>query len=1076
MAEAHHSRKGAPPGPGARLPAGAPDLALTSTPADELTRLVQVAELHLAADDTQAAIEVLTRAEELASPAAGEVPRLVDVKLRMADCLRARGDFSTALTQVDQAMDLIDEQGDEILRGKAMSRAAALHVRLGDYGLALKLASAAYDRLRATGEHAELGTLELTLGTIHMRAGRVKDSQECFESALFTFRRINHREGTARALNNLGLLLTNGPRWRDALDYLRQTLALSEQMGNAANVAAHCINLGILCTKLCEWKEAEHALVRGVSTCQEIGNDFAATCGYLALGNLQRRRGRYARAAESYGQARRLAEENQYGREVVLCWEFEGDLLADQGQFQESQAKLERGLELAREVAPKGDLAPEIERRLAQVRLRLGDPEQAERLATRAYRGARHVGDSAEAGAALRVLGEAYGRQGKHASGGRVLQRSVEILAQTPEQYELALARICWGRHLGRSEVAGNHGGGQAARLKATEQLQRAIEFFLAVELIGLAAEAVVELAELRAGQRDLEGALRDIARGRSLAEQADRRDVLERLDRTRAVLEMQSAEATVLKSPEVEIIQDWSRFFSEGGADEARLEGMLRFALERLESSRALLAAPAVKGGPFSVVASIGLENGRAEAILGAVAPHVEKRGLVLAGGLAQDPRFAADAQRIFDGVRSLAVLSLSLPEGRGILYIDRRAEGSAVYGRGDLRVLSVVSGLLGLGLIQVRRERELQEQRRGRDHPVRSGPLAEYVTQDAELLHNFAQLERVGDSTASILVTGETGTGKGLLAQCIHRASARREGPFISVNCAAIPETLLESELFGHVAGSFTGARSDKRGLFEEAEGGTLFLDEISRTSLTVQAKLLHALDTHKIRRVGATRDHAVDVRIVCASNADLAEAIRRGTFLEDLFYRLSDFTIQLPPLRERPADIPLLIAHFYDRICSEIGRQPAGLDTEVRRILLEHTWRGNIRELIQVVRRLVALSLDGERITTDLLPRELLGAMAGSAEGAVGMAGGPGPGEMAGSGVPNGATPGRPSRAGAASRDGTPRALREEVLRLERRMVSETLAATGWNKAETARRLRISYPTLLAKIKVFGLTPAR
>jgi DNA-binding NtrC family response regulator/tetratricopeptide (TPR) repeat protein len=1071
MAEANHKRNGAPREPGARLPARAAERAMTAGPPDEIDRLVHVAELHLAADDTQAAIEMLARAESMASPRESEIPRLVDLKIRMADCLRARGDFSGALTQVGQAIDLIDEQGDDILRGKAMARAASLHVRLGDYGLALQFATSAFDLLRATGEHAELGTLELTLGGIHMRAGRVKESQECFESALFTFRRINNREGTAKALNNLGMLLKSGPRWRDALDYLRQTLAISEEVGNTANVAAHCINLGILCTKLCEWKEAERALIRGVSICKEIGNNYAATCGHLALGNLQRRRGRHARAAETYAQARILAEENKYGRETVLCWEFEGDLLADQGKLEEARAKLERGLELAKAVAPRGDLTPEIERRLAQVTLRLGDPAQAERLATRAYRGARHVGDSGEAGAALRILGDAYSRQGKHASAGRVLQRAVEVLTQTPEQYELALARIAWGRHLGRPETAGHPGESQAARLKATEQLQRAIEFFLSVELIGHAAEAVVELAELRAGQRDLEGALRDIARGRSLAEQADRQDVLERLDRARAVLEMQSAEATVLKSPEVEIIQDWSKFFSEGGADEARLESMMRFALERLESSRAMLAAPAVKGGQFTVVASIGLENGQAEAILGAVAPHVEKRGLVLAGGLAHDSRFAADAEQIFADVKSFAVLSLSLPEGKGILYIDRRAEGSAVYGRGDLRVLSVVSGLLGLGLIQVRRERELQERRQDREHPVRSGPLAEYVTQDPELLRGFAQLERVGDSTASILITGETGTGKGLLAQCIHQASACSEGRFVSVNCAAIPETLLESELFGHVAGSFTGARSDKRGLFEEAEGGTLFLDEISRTSLTVQAKLLHALDTHKIRRVGATRDHVVNVRVVCASNADLAEAIRRGTFLEDLFYRLSDFTVHLPPLRERPADIPLLIAHFYDRVCREIGRQPAGIDTEVRRVMLEHTWRGNIRELIQVVRRLVALSLDGERITTDLLPRELLGASGAAcpADATSVYAGGAMKADSVGAGAPGGAAPGQP-------RDGKPRALREEVLRLERRLVSETLIATGWNKAETARRLRISYPTLLTKIKMFGLTPVR
>jgi len=180
------------------------------------------------------------------------------------------------------------------------------------------------------------------------------------------------------------------------------------------------------------------------------------------------------------------------------------------------------------------------------------------------------------------------------------------------------------------------------------------------------------------------------------------------------------------------------------------------------------------------------------------------------------------------------------------------------------------------------------------------------------------------------------------------------------------------------------------------------------------------------------------------------------------------LSDFTVHLPPLRERPGDIPLLLNYFYDRVCRELERQPAGLDTEVRKLLLEHTWRGNIRELIQVVRRTVALSLDGERITSDLLPRELLGTPLL-----------PGPAFAHGAGDPDDAGSGdaaAPWPRGSVGRDGNPRALREEVLRLERRLVSETLTATGWNRAETARRLRISYPTLLTKIKVFGLTQAR
>ncbi len=1035
------------------IPPASPRDSQPSSIPQEIERLVRISALHLAADNAVAALESLERAESLAAAHSPEPVLIADLKIRITDCLRRRGDLSAALNRISEALELVRSDDEPVLYGKALSREGAIRAGLGDYDAAFESCEKAYDLLRTSDEHVEIGLLELTLGTIHIRSGRIRESQEFFESALVTFRRIDHREGVARALNNLGLLLKNGPRWADGRDYLERALAVSEEAGNYARVGTHCVNLGILYTKLCEWEQAGKVLGRGIAAHKEIGNAFALAKALLAAGHLHRRRGQREVAAAHYAEARMLCEQNAYAREMVLCHEADGDLLADAGRADEARESLRRGLELAVHVAPEGDLVPELQRRLASLALADEDFAEARRLAARSARGARKVGDCAEAGAALRVLGEALSLEGREKPAGRALQQAVDMLGQTPERFELALARTALGRHLGRTKP---RKGINEVRRQAVDLLQQSWAFFVSVDLPEMAAETLADLARMRVSFGDVEGALRDIARGHALAEKTGREDILARLERIRESLESRSAEAALLTSPEVEIIRAWTQLFSEGGAAETWLPSMLCFVADRLESSAAILATP--RTGKLRAVARLGVDAAAARSILKAIEPHVDENGIALATDLAHDPRFAARKDGVFSGVRSLAVLSLNLPKGKGVLYLDRRGQRAEPYGRGDLRVLSVLSGLLGLGLVQYRRERALEREQRRVQRAQRTGPFAKYITASPRIQRIFTHLERVGDSTASILILGETGTGKGLIAKCVHEASSRGDGPFVQVNCAAIPESLLESELFGHVQGSFTGAVRDKRGLFDEASGGTLFLDEISRTSLAVQAKLLHVLDTHEIRAVGATRSRAVDVRVICASNVDLREAIRSGAFLEDLFYRVNDFTVQLPPLRRREADIPLLLNHFFTQACQDMARHPKGISREVRTLLADFEWRGNIRELIQVVRRLVALAEDGEMITADLLPSELRHGHPRSAAGVHSAAGAAAVGAAASHGSGNG------------------RGLRDQVHTLERELISDALQESGWNRSQAARALSISYPNLLAKIKLFGLHPPR
>jgi transcriptional regulator with PAS, ATPase and Fis domain len=263
------------------------------------------------------------------------------------------------------------------------------------------------------------------------------------------------------------------------------------------------------------------------------------------------------------------------------------------------------------------------------------------------------------------------------------------------------------------------------------------------------------------------------------------------------------------------------------------------------------------------------------------------------------------------------------------------------------------------------------------------------------------------------------------------------------VSVNCAAIPETLLESELFGHVRGAFTGADRDREGLICQADKGTLFLDEVGKMSLPMQAKLLHFLDMREIRPVGGAQLRHVDVRVICASKRDLEQLVEQGLFLEDLYYRLLDFPIEVPPLRERDDDVLLLAEHYVEKSAAELGRERPKMTRGFAARLRAYSWPGNVRQLEKIIQRACILAQDDDRLRESHLAPELL---RGSAS------------------------------AGSASEDlRNPAApLKECVAELERRVIQTALDRAGWNRSQAARELEISYPTLLQKIRLYDLNP--
>ncbi len=439
--------------------------------------------------------------------------------------------------------------------------------------------------------------------------------------------------------------------------------------------------------------------------------------------------------------------------------------------------------------------------------------------------------------------------------------------------------------------------------------------------------------------------------------------------------------------------------------------------------------------------------ESGEKLVFAAAVGPHSERlrgrtfdarlgiAGRVVAerrGEIVQDVRRHPDFFQGFDDPDSFQTRSiLAAPlefrdQVLGVVEVLNKRDGRP-FTPAELEVLQIFANLAAAGIRNAQQHAALKRE----NLSLRTVSLAHdpIVGQSQAVREVLRLCERVAPTQATVLLLGETGTGKELTARRIHELSPRAERPFVAVNCAALPETLLESELFGHEAGAFTGATQRRLGRFELAQGGTLFLDEIGETSPAVQSRLLRVLQEREFVRVGGSETIRCDVRIIAATNRDLQQAMQEGAFREDLYYRLSVFPIRLPPLRDRREDIPLLAEHFVRTTAAELGLPPPALTREALERLCAYDWPGNIRELRNVIERAVLLC-DGPQLGPQLLPPEIAGAAS-------------------------------PASSGGSALEG-----------YEKAMIVRALRECGWNQTRAAKSLGISRDNLRYRMKKYGI----
>jgi len=427
-------------------------------------------------------------------------------------------------------------------------------------------------------------------------------------------------------------------------------------------------------------------------------------------------------------------------------------------------------------------------------------------------------------------------------------------------------------------------------------------------------------------------------------------------------------------------------------------------------------------------------------------IAGWVQQHGIPqLIPDVARDKRWYSQVDRQ-SGMATCSLLCAPLRTRRGIVgVIELRNKLEGEFTTEDLNFLDALAGSIAVAIENARLYRDLkQSEARLRDEivvlnrdMVSRSRFADIVGTSDVMQRVFQLAESAITTPVTVLLQGETGTGKELIARAIHYNGARKDRPFVAVNCGALSEALLESELFGHKRGAFTGAIADRKGLFEVAHGGTIFLDEVGETTPAMQVKLLRVLQNGEIVPVGETTPHYVDVRVISATNRDLEQETRRGKFRADLFYRLSTFPISLPPLRERKEDIPILAGHLLQRITETFGKPVPGFSLLTIGILGRYPWPGNVRDLENEIKRAVALVGAGEIIQPEHLSERLT----------VQRAAGP---------------------SGAA----TPTSLRRARDRFEEEFITGILREHGGNASQAAKTMGISRVMLQKKISSYGL----
>jgi len=908
------------------------------------------------------------------------------------------------------------------------------------------------DEVRVSRDDLVFGIVAKTYAVTLMLMGRLNEADEWMRDSLTTFRRFGYELLYTITLSNSGWLRKQMCDYPEAKRILEMAARRFDSSGCAWGTLMVYANLFIVEMRRGDWRSARKYLARAdVMRRAVAGNvdprsDDSEACRGMGVDrphlDLLTRSFEVAetRLLEIVSDLRKHSRDMQ---SLALAHEFLGELYTETLRYDEAREHLDTAYQITEKILPESDVMTEVLRRRAQLDCATGNLPSAREAALRCMHLSKQIHDHYEWGAACRVLGDVHVKQDAPRKAQSAYESAIHKLKSIHESYECMRAQIALGRLL----VAQEH-------TDADVYLLEGRQLALKLELDVYRVQADLLLARYAAchGEWDeARGRLLDVERVYDTLQRIDQQIVREELAATRTAIDRAAVEVGLAGA---EKLRTMCRVYED-----------VRFPMEEQQADLAYQVAQMVDAHALYLVQ----RRGRGYAV-----PIVYN--------MARDE--AKETVRRFDRRRELPLLGvedgprvLTAPGGRMVLAVPAHVDGlgngakkNGSRGRrsrnGEAPVLCVefdvhapvgprqfeylMTGAEALGRLAAERVDPAAKQdggagatlpgAKGRGQATRiRESFKEILTVDPEMIRLIHEAERAAGTDVAVLIEGETGVGKELFARAIHAASARHAGPFVAVNVGGMSETLIESELFGHVKGAYTDAVSDREGLVGAASGGTLFLDEIGEMSETLQVKLLRLLESGEYRRLGENTVCGVDLRVVSATNRDLKAEVDREMFRQDVFYRLSAVRLGIPPLRSRRGDVQLLLRHFLREAAVWAGRPDAHYQLDVKAVeaLERHAWPGNVRELYNEVLRLVSLIGQDEMIRYAMLSDDVRAAARGERDGGL---------------------------------------LEASVDVYERQLILSALDRNDWNRLRTAEAIGVPRTTLLAKMKRLHIATQR
>lgn len=841
---------------------------------------------------------------------------------------------------------------------------ALLYRKLARPKEGIEQTNVAFELLKETNENEKIGKIHLIAGQLYSDLDDLKHAELELRDALAAYRRIGNQEKRIEVYNELARICFVKGEYDRAIGHLNEALELSLSLNRQKSIAAIFGNIGVVNIRLGNLKEAKEKLLYASDICEQLNDQDNIARWSLSLGYISFCQRDFKQAEEFYAKAKKIIEEKNLTYELAIFHEYSAEYYLETGDYQKAQKHIQGAIDLGNGIAPDSSIITQSQRILAQILLAKEEYAQALEACDKSL--GTPIGERLEEGVVYRVIGQIYKAQDKDQLSCESFLKSIALLDELKAKFELAKTYL----EAGKSEVFDYN--------QSLDYLQKSKLLFGQMEAGYYLASVDMALTKLHFENRHYDQAILSLDGATSILEKMGEKKLLKEAEKLRSEIEKELGEESLSAKNEYRIFRKYLPENEYKGVEDAKMDSSLEILAKRIKADRGFVTL-VNPDREMSVASTFNLDPAQATQVVVCLKNLNSGYSYLNAPAIYtkadSHPKLFSLFPQGENKISSLISIPLKSIEGEitGFLYLDRKfnGKGNLPFSSQEFNFAVAFGDLLAIKLTHLEKKKLEEDNLNLRRQLEEKCCFSNIITAEQRMLNSLKKAEQVKDSNLPILIEGETGTGKDLLAKAIHYHSNRKDKKFVAINCAAFPDTLLESELFGHKKGAYTGAVEDKKGLLEEADGGTLYVDEVADMPPATQVKLLRALEEKEITRLGETIPRKVDIRVISATNKIIEEEMESGRFRKDLYFRLNTVNVKLIPLRERKGDIPLLVEHFikiYSKDNSE--KELSQIIPAMIELFMSHDWPGNVRELESEVRKLLALRDESGRICSDLL----------------------------------------------------------------------------------------------------------